>query len=1381
MVTKRIISNILSTVEEPRPGIAAFNEADTNADTCCLGTNFIPLSFTQRVADVFPYDESAEPITNVPIVTGATAWTDMSTNETYILVFHESLYYGSKLSHSLINTNQLRHFGVEFWDNPFDPNHDLSIVHDDVMIPLDYHGTKLRFESRVPTQYELTHCVHIHMTDVNPWNPDSVILGQLQSANTMNIISHMRTTAHSFMVDNPYSYASTLEYEYLDPTSDDSILHSYNGVHTHLKERMVTQLSNVNTALHPVSDDVPICPSFVSNKRHPKLSAERLSELWGIGLHRAQATLDVTTQRGTRSAILPLSRRYRADRHFNMKRLDGKFATDTLFADIRSLNSHTCAQVYSHKCGFSVCYPMDDATGSSIGYSLSDFCNDFGIPSHLTFDGAMNQRGRSTLFMKNIRTYNIEYHISAPRRPNENPAEGSIQLLKRRWYRIMMKRNVPPRFWDYGLVWISETGNLTVSSSRYAQGRTPLEIITGETPDISEYTDFGFYDWVTYRTNAGLGENSIGRWLGVSHKVGKLMSYWVCTANGNVISTGNVQRLTQAEQLTDEFKDRMVNYTTNLHKRLEVKDMIINNPDVPAWNTLSLDAMDKEFTEELHQSINDNAADRENGDSQNGDNGNDSLFDGYIDMEVGLPRGDDDAIHHAVVKRRAVDVDGIPVGVAHNNPLLDTRQYKVEYYDGTTETLSANVIAENLLSQVDDEGHKHLMMEEIIDHHVHKNAIRKEDGYHILSSGVKRPVITTKGWSICVSWKDGSTSWVNLRELKDSYPVELADYAVRKGIQDEPAFRWWVPYTIKKRKTIIAKLKSKYWQRTHKYGIQVPKTIKEALDIDKRNNNTVWRDAMVEEMKRIKGAFKEYDGDPSNLVGYQEITTHMIFDIKLGENFRRKARLVADGHKTDPPNSVTYSSVVSRDSVRICLLIAALNDLDVQSGDIENAYLTAKCREKCWTRGNAAFGSDKGKVFIVTNALYGLKTSGAAFRAHLASRLDEMGFKSSISDPDVWLRSAVKPDGEQYYEYILCYVDDVLCISHDATTPLKEIAEVMKFKKNLIVPPQIYLGARLEKKKINDRECWTMSSKDYVKAILDNLLERLEKLNMRLPTKVESPMASNYLPELDDSEELDQDGITMYQELIGELRWSIEIGRVDILYEVSQLSAYQASPRHGHLEQLLHIFAFLKRKPKITLYFDPSLPKIEADTFTGSDSLAFREQYRDAVEELPSNMPKPKGRSVVMTAFVDASHASNKVTRRSYTGFVIFVNRAPILWYSKRQNTIEASTFSSKFIALKICMEHITALRYKLRMFGVPIDGPADVLCDNMSVVNNSSKVESVLNKKHSSIAYHAVRWAVAAGVLRVGKIHTDDNIADAYTKKLTVAKRNYLFGNWTY
>ena len=112
------------------------------------------------------------------------------------------------------------------------------------------------------------------------------------------------------------------------------------------------------------------------------------------------------------------------------------------------------------------------------------------------------------------------------------------------------------------------------------------------------------------------------------------------------------------------------------------------------------------------------------------------------------------------------------------------------------------------------------------------------------------------------------------------------------------------------------------------------------------------------------------------------------------------------------------------------------------------------------------------------------------------------------------------------------------------------------------------------------------------------------------------------------------------------------------------LSAHQASPRRGHLSALYQIFAYLKQKPKLSLYFDPRFPNIDYTIFHDNAD-DFKEYYRDAVEEFPPRTPKPRDRCVYTTAFVDASHAANRVTRRSHTGFIIFVNRAPIIFIAR--------------------------------------------------------------------------------------------------------------------
>ena len=168
------------------------------------------------------------------------------------------------------------------------------------------------------------------------------------------------------------------------------------------------KISEITT---PANDEIPARRTFVSHARHLKASAELIADLWCIGLKRYKATLGTITQRGIRSEILPSARRYRADRVFSMRWLNARFATDTLFSDVKSLNQNTCAQVFSHKVGFNATYPMESSTGDSLGYSYRDFSHDFGIPEHLTFDSYSAQVGRNTLFMKTVRKYDTQYHI----------------------------------------------------------------------------------------------------------------------------------------------------------------------------------------------------------------------------------------------------------------------------------------------------------------------------------------------------------------------------------------------------------------------------------------------------------------------------------------------------------------------------------------------------------------------------------------------------------------------------------------------------------------------------------------------------------------------------------------------------------------------------------------------------------------------------------------------------------------------------------------------------------------------------------------------------------------------------------------------------------
>lgn len=150
--------------------------------------------------------------------------------------------------------------------------------------------------------------------------------------------------------------------------------------------------------------------------------------------------------------------------------------------------------------------------------------------------------------------------------------------------------------------------------------------------------------------------------------------------------------------------------------------------------------------------------------------------------------------------------------------------------------------------------------------------------------------------------------------------------------------------------------------------------------------------------------------------------------------------------------------------------------------------------------------------------------------------------------------------------------------------------------------------------------------------------------------------------------------------------------------------------------------------------------------------------------------------------FVDADLAGNTATRRSQMGILLFVNRARIVWYSKRTNTVESSTFGSEIVALRNAVDMIESLRYKLRMFGVDIEGPPNVFCDNEAVMKNCSTPESTLKKKHHSINYHRNREAVAAKTIRIAKKEdSETNLADIFTKVMPAFKRNALLDKFMY
>ena len=221
--------------------------------------------------------------------------------------------------------------------------------------------------------------------------------------------------------------------------------------------------------------------------------------------------------------------------------IERKWFTDTLFSKVISLQGNTCAQLFTNG-NFTTVHPLDSK--AKVAQALTEFSDNVGIPDTLSLsDGAVEGTGRHTDFMKEVNRLKIRLKRSETGRSNQNyAAEREIGELKKRLRNHMLKRKVPPRLWDYGLI---NESNILNRISRGQQQRTGIEMVTGETPDISDWIDFEFYDRVVWYYDQkkieidGSGHR-LARGLGVAHRIDSDLCYWLLRESGKIIAPTTV-------------------------------------------------------------------------------------------------------------------------------------------------------------------------------------------------------------------------------------------------------------------------------------------------------------------------------------------------------------------------------------------------------------------------------------------------------------------------------------------------------------------------------------------------------------------------------------------------------------------------------------------------------------------------------------------------------------------------------------------------------------------------------------------------------------------------------------------------------------------------
>jgi hypothetical protein len=231
---------------------------------------------------------------------------------------------------------------------------------------------------------------------------------------------------------------------------------------------------------------------------------------------------------------------------------------------------------------------------------------------------------------------------------------------------------------------------------------------------------------------------------------------------------------------------------------------------------------------------------------------------------------------------------------------------------------------------------------------------------------------------------------------------------------------------------------------------------------------------------------------------------------------------------------------------------------------------------------------------------------------------------------------------------------------------------------------------------------------------IEKLIKNYKKSFSIKPKEFASPLEKGDHPELDMSELDTTEQVAHYQSMIGSLHWTVTIGRFDIHTAVMTTSRFRIAPRIGHLEIRTYIWLLIENEVCVTSR-EPDYSDVADHQYYWMYTV-----YGNTKEVLPKDAPKPLGKYVTLSHYVDANLMHDVTTGKSVTGILHLINKTPLDWYSKKQATVETATYGSEFVAAHICIEQIIDLRSTLRYLGVPVREKNYMFGDNKSVVDSS-------------------------------------------------------------
>lgn len=989
----------------------------------------------------------------------------------------------------------------------------------------------------------------------------------------------------------------------------------------------------------------------------------------------------------------------------NVRRRNEAVATDTVFSDVPAVdNGSKAAQLFVGRKSL-VADVYGCKTDKQFVNTLEDNIRERGAMDKLISDGAKAET--STRIKDILRALVISGWHSEPYQENQNFAENRYSTIKAATNRVLNRSGAPANCWLLVMQYVCHVLNHLASPT--LNWIPPLQALTGQTPDTSALLVCAFYEPVYYNPHVkGFPHKSneeLGHWVGIADHVGDALTFKILSSENKII-------------YRSVFKSALD--PTLRRKRLAPVDGETNHAGDKVFVRSNLDTSTK------------------NGQT----------------IPRHMPTIDPkDLIGRTFLKETESDGQRfrarIVRAITEKDAELQRDPEHIKFLcevDGDTadEIYSYNQVldfieCDNL--DIENDTEQLYRFRRI---NAHQGPLRPTDRDYNGST-----------YNVLVEWETGETTYEPLDIIAKDDPVTCAEYAKRNDLLETPGWKRFrkLAKNDKKIERMVnqAKLKSYRRESYWKYGFLVPRTHAQAVEIDKANGNTKWQDSEAVEMQQLAEykTFEDKGKGAAAPIGYKKIRCHMIYDVK--HDGRHKSRLVAGGHLTDLNIDSVYSGVVSLRGIRLITFLSQLNLLELWGTDVGNAYLEATTKEKVYIIGGPEFGALEGHTLVIYKALYGLRSSGLCWHQRFADVLRSLNFVPCKSENDIWMRPT-----SDTYEYIAVYVDDLLIAAKDPSSITKVLEEQHLFKLKGTGPLQYHLGCDYFK---DDFGTLCFGPRKYIAKMID----QFERMYGFKPKEYSSPLEKGDHPEIDTSAELNQDGIKIYQSMIGSLQWAISLGRFDIQTATMTMSRFRTSPRQGHLERLKRMYGYLRKFKSAAIRVrieEPDFSALPVQEFDWAASV-----YGNVQESMARDIPTPLGNPVVSVTYVDANLYHDLLTGRSVTGILHFCNQTLVDWFSKRQACVQTATFGSEFVAARIAVDQIIDLRNTLRYLGVPVKGRSFMFGDNQAVVNNSAIPHSCLNKRHNALSYHRVREAIAGKIVNFYWINGKKNPADIVSK----------------